>query len=236
MTDGGLRDRGNPDDGEQPVEQFQRQFQQRGSGMALYFPSRFVNEYRLNSETDVDVQVVEENGDVSIQIKNLPAGFGYDALKEFADAQGWEQVDEYAEAETDEWYLTYRTGNGAVRVEIDSEAQIDGSAVNNVVVRSEPVHVTGDLDRYNRLLAIATRKDLRVQVTDSQGLWQRLRSSAERSTDDAPDEETFQQISDAAGRVTAAFVCQRSSMKTSLDDLRVIVGKIEAAYEELDED
>lgn len=217
------------------MEQFQRKFQQRGSGMALYFPSRFVTEYRLDSETDVDVQVIEEDGDMTIKIKNLPAGFTHDDLKEFANAQEWEKTDEYAEGETDEWYLTYRTSNGNVRIEIDSEAQIDGSAVNNVIIRSEPMDITSDVNRYNRLLAIARRKDLRVQITDSQGLWQRLRSSAELDTDDAPDEETFQQISTAAGRVTAEFVCQRSSMKTSLNDLREIVKKIEEAYEESEE-
>lgn len=235
MTDGGLQERGGSDEEEQPVEQFGGQFQERGSGMALYFPSRFVNEYRLDSETEVDVQIVEEDGDMTIKIKDLPAGFTYDDLKEFANTREWEKTDEYAEEETDEWYLTYRNRDGNVRIEIDSEAQIDGSTVNNVIVRSDPVDITGDADRYNRLLAIALRKDLRVQVTDSQGLWQRLRSSAELDTDDAPDEETFEQISNAAGRVTASFICQQSSMKTSLDDLRAIVKKIEEAYEELEE-
>lgn len=234
MTDGGLHERDGLGEEEQPIEQFQERFQQRGSGMALYFPARFVNEYRLDTETEVDVQIVEEDGDMTIKIKNLPAGFTYDGLKEFADTRGWEKTDEYAKEETDEWYLTYRNVDGSVRVEIDSEAQIDGSAVNNVVIHSDPVDVTGDVDRYNRLLAIAQRKDLRVQVTDDQGLWQRLRSAAELDTDDAPDEETFQQISSTADRVTAEFVCQRSSMKTSLDDLRKIVEKIEEACEEFE--
>ena len=234
MTDGGLQERGGPDKEDEPVEQFPGKFQQRG--MALYFPSGFVNEYRLDSETEVDVQVVEEDGDMTIKIKNLPAGFTYDDLKEFADTQGWEEIDEYAEEETDEWYLTYRNREENVRIEIDSEAQIDGSAVNNVIIHSEPMDVTGDVGRYNRLLAIARRKDLRVQVTDSQGLWQRLRSSAELDTDDAPDEETFQQISDTADRITAEFVCHRSSMKTSLADLKRLVGKVEEAYDELEAD
>ena len=236
MTDGGLRERDGSNEEEQPVEQFQERFQQRGSGLALYFPARFVNEYRLDADTEVDVQVVEEDGDMTIKIKNLPAGFTYDDLKEFASAQGWEKTDEYAEEETDEWYLTYRNTDGNVRIEIDSEAQIGGGTVNNVVIRSDSVDVTGDVDRYNRLLAIAQRKDLRVQVIDDQGLWQRLRSAAELDTDDAPDEETFQQISHTADRVTAEFVCHRSSMKTSLDDLRTIVEKIEEACEEFEED
>jgi hypothetical protein len=130
--------------------------------------------------------------------------------------------------------LTYRNSTGDVRVEIDSEARINGSAVNNVIVESNPIEVTGDMAKYNRVCAAAQRKDLDVHVTDSKGLWQRLRASRERDTDDAPDEKVFQQLSSQAERVTAQFVCQRTSLNTSLEQLGEIVAKTQDAIEEFD--
>jgi len=206
-----------------------------GGGVSLHFDAGFAAEYHLDSGTEVDVQVVEENGDVSFRIGNIPAGFTYDDLKELGEKQNWETTDEYASEDEDEWYLTYRNEQGNVRVQIDSESQVNGSTVNNVVIQGDPMDVTDDMDLYNRLCAMAQRKELRVRVSDSKGLWQQLRASVDYDTDDAPSEEAFGQLSNAAEEVSARLICQRTSLKTTVGDLKQIVGRIETAYEELDD-
>ena len=220
-----------------PVEHFRKKLARSGSGggVSLHFDADFASEYHLDPETEVDVQVVEENGEVSLKIGNIPAGFTYEDLEEFADDQGWLKTDEYASEASDEWYLTYRNERENVRIEIDSESQINGSVINNIIIQGDTVDVTGDLEMYNRLCATAQRKDLRVQVDDTKGLWQQLRSSADYDTDDAPSEQTFRQLSNAAEEVTARLICQRTSLKTSVHDIKKIVTEIETAYAELNE-
>lgn len=233
MTDRGDERPDNKDG--PPLEHFRKKLSASGSGggVSLHFDAHFASEYQLDPETEVDVQVVEENGDVKLEIRNIPAGFTYDDLEQFADARGWLKTDEYASEDTDEWYLTYRSKNETVRIEIDSESQVNGSVVNNVIIQSEPIDVTGDKELYNRLCAEAVRKDLRVQVNDTKGLWNQLRGSPDYETDDAPSEETFEQLSNAAEQVRAQLVCQRTSLKTTVDDLEEIVSEMESAYSEL---
>lgn len=221
------------DDSEQPVDHFRKKLTESGSGggVSLHFDAGFAAEYGLDPDTEVDVQVIEEQGDVKFRVGNIPAGFSYDELREFADTQNWNETDRYVDA--DEWYLTYRNNAGTVRIELDSKAKINGSLVNNVIVQSNPIHITGNLERYNRLCATAQRKDLRVRVNDNQGLWQRLRSASDHDTDDAPDEDTFEQLTQNAEEVTAQLVCERSSVHTTLAELKEIVNKTEDAYASL---
>jgi hypothetical protein len=219
---------------DQPVQKFRKKLAKSGSsgGVSLHFNADFAAQYGLDADTEVDVEVVERDGDVEFRIGNIPAGFTFEELEDFAESHQWEETDRYVD--DTEWYLTYRNSTGDVRVEIDSEARINGSAVNNVIVESNPIEVTGDMAKYNRVCAAAQRKDLDVHVTDSKGLWQRLRASRERDTDDAPDEKVFQQLSSQAERVTAQFVCQRTSLNTSLEQLGEIVAKTQDAIEEFD--
>lgn len=217
-------------DEETSVDTFQKKLSASGSGegVSLHFDADFATRYGLTSDLEVDVEVVERDGDVLFEIGNIPAGFSHEKLQAFAEDQNWMQTDRYVDS--DEWYLTYRNHSGNVRIELDSVTQINGVLVNNIVVQSDPIETSEDRDRYNRLCAIAQQKDLRVRVDDSQGLWQRLKAS-EKDTDDAPDGETFQQLISTAETVTVQLVCQRSSVNTSLDDLKEIVDQIEDTYQ-----
>lgn len=234
----GLREPANEpnreSDEEEPVRRFQRKLSRSGSGggVSLHFDADFAAEYELDPDTEVDVQVIEEDGDIAFKIGDIPAGFTYEDLKAFADDHGWEETDKYVDS--NEWYLTYRNGNGNVRIEIDSETRINGSVMNNVVIQSIPIEISGDLELYNRMCAVASRKDIRIRINDSQGLWQRLQGSADHDTDAAPDEETFMQLSDVSEEITAQLVCQRSSLNTSLEVLREKVEEMEEVYETLD--
>jgi len=216
-----------------PVMSFSKQLSASGSGggVSLHFGASFASEYGLDPDTEVEVNVVEKGGgDVAFEIANIPAGFTHDELVEFAERQNWKKTDEYVDPDSNEWYLTYRNGRETVRIEIDSEPQIDEGVVNNVVVQGNPVDVTDDYDAFSRLCAAAQRKDLRVRIDDSDGKWQRLKSFPESDTDDLPDKETFVQLSSASDTVVAQLICQRTSLNTTLEDLRVIVEAIESGY------
>jgi len=221
-------------DDEPALDRFRKRLTPSGSGggVSLHFNADFASRYGLDAETDVVVEVVEEDGDVRLEIGDIPAGFDHEDLEAFAEEQRWSCTDKFVG--DDEWYLTYRNEHDNVRVQIDSEAQIGGNRINNVVVESDPVEVTDSLERYDALCAAAGRKGLRVRVNDSEGLWQRLRSSGDHDTDDAPDRETFEQLTKIADSVTTQLVCERPSVNTSLQDLRQIVAEIEAAYEEFE--
>lgn len=199
-----------------------------GGGVSLHFDASFASEYGLDPDTQVKVDVIEKDGgDVAFEISNIPAGFTHDELVDFADAQRWEKTDEYIDSDSNEWYLTYRNEKGNVRIELDSEAQIDDGVVNNVIIQGDPVDVTGDYSKLATLCTAAERKDLRVRVDDTKGVWQRLQSSPHRDTDNIPDKETFTQLSDRAEKVTAQLVSQRTSLNTTLADLKKTVNAIE---------
>lgn len=220
----------------EPVDSFSKELSPSGhsDGVALHFDAAFASEYGLDPDTEVEVKVVEKEGDITFEIENIPAGFTSDELREFAELQGWDKTDEYINPDADEWYLTYRNSEGNVRIEIDSESRINGNVVNNVVIEGDRIDVTDDYDKFARLCAAAQRKEARVKVDDDGGNWQRLKASATRDTDDTPDEETFEQLSEAADTVVAQLVCQKTSLNTSLRDLKKIVDAIEEAYQSIE--
>lgn len=237
MSDVGGQAKKTDDRDKQPVERFSKELSRSGTnsnGVALHFDAAFASNYGLDPDTEVEVNVIEKDGDVAFEIENIPAGFTSDELREFAEHQGWEKTDEYVNPDTNEWYLTYRSSDGTVRIEIDSESRIDGNVVNNVIIEGDPIDVTNDYDRFARLCAAAQRKEARVKVDDSEGYWDRLRASATRDTDDIPDNETFEQLSTTADSIVAQLVCQRTSLNTSLSDLKELVDGIEEAYEDFD--
>jgi hypothetical protein len=221
----------------QPVERFSKELTQSGGssdGVALHFDAAFASEYGLDSDTEVEVNVVEKDGDITFEIKNIPAGFTSEELREFAEFHNWEKTDEYINPDANEWYLTYRSSERTVWIEIDSESRINGNVVNNVVIEGNPVDVTGDYEKFARLCVAAQRKEARVKVNDSEGYWERLKASATRDTDDIPDQETFEQLSEATDTVIAQLVRQKTSLNTSLRDLKDIVDAIEEAYQSIE--
>jgi hypothetical protein len=218
------------------VEQFQKRLSTSGSGggVALHFDAEFAAEYELDPDTEVVVEVIEREGDVTFQIEGIPAGFTHEDLVAYAERCSWERTDRYVDEERNEWFLTYRTSDGSVAIEIDSESQIDGNVVNNVTIRSDPIEVTGDFDRYDSLCGVAQRKDLDLTVDDSEGLWQRLRAHGRSDVDDAPDRDTFAQLSDAADRVSVRFVDNRSSLNTTLEAIGRRTRQIQDAYSQFE--
>lgn len=225
-------------DGDDRADEVLRKFRKSltpsgsGGGVALHIDAEVAHEYHLDPDTEVEVDIVEEAGDVSFQIRDIPVGFTRTDLYEFSEQRGWERVDEY---ETDEeWSVTFRCSKGLVRVEIDSTTHVDGAVVNNVFIHGPAVEVDESLDRYEKLCADAYRNDLRVRVRDSEGLWQRLRSSAEFSTDDAPTDDTFRQLLNASETVTVQLVKEMASLNTTLDEIGDAVDRIQDVVSDYD--
>ena len=201
-----------------------------GGGVSLHIDAAVAAEFGLDENTEVAVDVLEEDGDVAFRITDIPAGFTRAALREHANQQGWEETDSYEDEA--EWSLTYRDPTDLVRIEVDSTTRIDGAVVNNVFVHGVPIEVDEDLDRYKALCAVAMRKDLRVRVRDSEGYWARLQSAADGETDDAPDDVTFEQLLDATDWVTTQLVDERASLNTSLEEISTVVHSIRSAMNE----
>jgi hypothetical protein len=224
----------------QIIDQFTKTLSSSGSGggVSLHFDADVAERYELDPDTEVVVDVVEQDGDVSFTIDGIPAGFTHEELENVADQEGWVVSDEFADEDRDEWFVTYRTESDLVEVEIDSEAHVDGNVMNNVVIRGAPVDVTGDFDRYDSICALAQRNQLNVSVHDDEGVWQRLRSAPAGTADDvggeAPDRSTFEQLSEAAGQVTVRLVCRQSSINTALDGVVDTVRRIEDVYEKVE--
>jgi len=217
-----------------PIQTERKTLRERGSGVSLDLGASFAADYNLDPGTEVSVAVVETDGVVSFEISDVPAGFGYEQLVAFAAEQDWTKSDEYVDEERDEWFLTYRTDSGAVAVEVDSESHVHGSLVDNVTVRGDPVDVTGDYERYTEVCAAAQEVDATVDVSDSAGAWERLRGSTVGSPDDAPDPETFEQLSRAASTVTVRVVHTCSSLQTTLQEIRRVARRIDEVYDRLD--
>lgn len=191
----------------------------------------------LRSKTSLRDSPVMSSGPMITGVMTMSdaSGFTSDELREFADQWDWEKTDEYTSHDADEWYLTYRSSEGNVQIEIDSESQIDGNLVNNVIIQGEPVDVTGDYEKFARFCASAERKEVLFRVDDSKGIWARLKASVTHDTDDIPEEKTFEQLSDYADTVVARLLCQMASPNTSLQDIKEVVDAIEEAYENIED-
>lgn len=204
-----------------------------GSGVALHFDAEIANTLKMDADTELEVSVVDEDGDVKVILNEIPAGFTRETFEEFARKHGWEQTDSMELG--DEWSLTYRDQTGEIRIEVDSTTHIDGDIVNNIFIEGPEIVVDDDLDAYRRLCVKAIQKDLRVRVRDSEGLWQRLKSSTAHKTDDAPDEETFQQLITVADRVTVQLTAELATLTTSLEDIEQSVAAIAATVGDVSE-
>lgn len=203
-----------------------------GSGVALHFDAEIAKALKMDPNTKVEVSVVDEEGDVKVVLNNIPAGFTKETFEEFAAKHDWTQTDGFEMS--DDWSLTYRDATGDVRIEVDSTTQINGEVVNNIFIEGPEVPVDEDLEAYRDLCMTAVQKGLRVRVRDSEGLWQRLQASADHDTDDAPDEETFQQLINAADRVTVQLTSELATLTTSLEEVRKAVTDIQETIEEYD--
>lgn len=217
-----------------PLEHFRKSLNQSGGGdgVSLHIDGNVAKEYRLHSETEVDVDVIEEDGDVNFKF-SVPAGFTREDLQQLADEEDWELTDKY-EAD-DDWSVTYRNPSGLVRVAVDSHTHVNDTAVNNVFIQSDSIPLSRDLTRYTELCKTARDANLRVQIDDSEGMWQRLRSSAQHDTDDAPSEETFVQLLDVSECVSAQLVKEMPSLHTTLDDVKETVKQVDSAMREYDQ-
>lgn len=203
-----------------------------GDGVALYIDGDLARELHLDPATEVEVDVIERDGDVNLRIGGVPAGFTRVALREYAERRGWTETDSYLA--DGEWSLTYRDPTGLVRVEVDSTTHVDGSVANNVFVRGESIEVGEDRERYRDLRATADSEGLGVRVRDSEGLWQRLRGSADHDAGEAPDESTLRQLQRAADTVRIQLVREMASLNTTLEEIGKTVEGIRSVMEAYD--
>lgn len=215
-------------------EPFKRKLLDSGGsdGVSLHIDAPLAREYDLNSETEVEVSVIEEGGDVAFRI-DIPAGFTHSELEAFANNEGWELVDRYLGGDN-EWSFTYHTNDNAAHISIDSDSRIDGHHVNNVVIESAGIEIESYTD-YMEVSTAAFRKDLDIKFRDSEGAWQSLRSSTEHQTDDAPDEETAEQLIKNSDWVMVKLADRKTSTKTTLNEIGDIARKIDSTTNELDE-
>lgn len=217
------------------IKSYRKKLQESGnsSGVALHFDADVAKSLKMDPNTEVEVSVVDEDGDIKVVLNNIPAGFTRETFEEFATKHDWTQTSSLNVG--DDWSLTYRDSTGDVRIEVDSTTQVDREVVNNIFIEGPEVPVEEDLEAYRDLCMIANQKDLRVRVRDSDGLWQRLKASTNHNTDDAPDEETFQQLIDATDRVTVQLTTELATLTTSLDEIERVVKAIQETIEKGDE-
>ena len=214
-------------DGAAVIRSYKKKLKQSGggSGVSLHFDSEVAEALKMDPDTEVEVSVVDEGGDVKVILNGIPAGFTRETFEEFADKHDWTETSSFDV--DDDWSLTYRDATGDVRIEVDSTTQIDGEVVNNIFIEGPEVPVDEDLEAYRDLCMTAVQKDLRVRVRDSEGLWQRLQASTDHDTDDAPDEETFRQLISAADRVTVQLTTELATLTTSLQEIEKAVEDIQ---------
>ena len=220
------------EDGAAVIRSYKKKLKQRGggSGVDLHFDSEVAEALKMDPDTEVEVSVVDKGGDVKVVLNNIPAGFTRETFEEFANKHEWTETSRFDV--DDDWSLTYRDSTGEVRIEVDSTTQIDGEVVNNIFIEGPEVPVDEDLETYSDLCMKANQKDLRVRVRDSEGLWQRLQSSTDYDTDDAPDEETFRQLINAADRVTVQLTTELATLSTSLQEIENAVEGIQEMTKE----
>jgi anti-sigma regulatory factor (Ser/Thr protein kinase) len=214
------------------IKSYRQELQESGnsSGVALHFEADIAEALKMDPNTEVEVSVVDEEGDIKVILNNIPAGFTRETFEEFAAKHDWTQTSSLDVG--DNWSLTYRDSTREVRIEVDSTTQVDGEVVNNIFIEGPEVLLEEDLEAYRDLCMIANQKDLRVRVRDSDGLWQRLKASTDHNTDDAPDEQTFQQLINATDRVTVQLTTELATLTTSLDEIERAVTAIQETVEE----
>lgn len=216
---------------DEPIKEFVQEFSKSGggSGVSLHFDAEMAEQYRLDSDTEVNVKVCEEDGDVYFRIDAIPAGFTAEKFKEFANTHEWREIDaqEYKDGE---WHLTYRDHSGRVSIEMRSKSRIDGAPINNVIVESDPVVIDDDsLEQYSAFCTMAVRKGLDVKIKDSEGIWPQLGNSIDHDTDDAPEPETLEQLVNAVDTVTVQLISRHASIHTTLEDIATAVSDISDA-------
>jgi hypothetical protein len=202
----------------------------------LHLDADFASEFGLKPGVEVALRAYEMNGDVEFRIEETPTGVTPEQLREYAERNDWIQQTDRS-IPSGGRRLVYLDPDECVRISMRSPGHLDGVPMNNITVESEPVSLTDEpRDRYQQLLAIAQQKGLSVQVDDSTGLWQRLKTSNDHDTDKVPDPETITQLADKADSVTVQFVWTARSTGTDAEMVGDVVVDIRAALDKQSDD
>lgn len=215
---------GGESEDEDVLHRDQREMQERGEGGAIYVSKDELEEYGFQPGQEVDVQYVIQDGSIALEVNaDTPGGFTEEELLDFATEQGWTR--QASVTANGEWTYKFEDQTGTVSIEVDSRLKVGEELLDNVSVVGPAVTLTPDLDRF-QALGEAAREDrkCRVEVYDSDGIWERFKgSSAEQ---ELPDRDAVQQLVKKVDTVTARLVATRPSALTSLDELQELVETI----------
>ena len=214
-----------------------KEFQPDEAGHNLYFTKSESERYNLSPETLINEEYRVKNDRVEwIGRASLNAGFSSSELKEYAEQNDWETIDEYDE---DQWSYSFEEPEFGTTISVDNPTIVEGEPLNNVFVRSKEVPIEPDLNGYDHLKAFAKQNGLHVGIRDNLGLWQRLKDS---TGIDANDLEVLSQLAKKADIVQAHLKYQYPSVWMNLEQLGALVENINEAignylevYGEIDE-
>lgn len=216
-------------DDREVVKEGTQSLHRRSDGAAIYLPKEDVETYRLESGQPVNLEYVLENGSLKlVATTDTPGGFTDSELEDFAEEHGWTQIEKFETG--DEWTYTFEDETGQVRIEVDSYLIADGDPLDNITIFGPKVAVNEDLETYDRLEEIAYQDtDFRLEVRDSDGIWERYEGSAQSNDVSIPDRKVVEQLTQKADTVTAQLIATRPSVLTPLDKLHEIVVSLHSA-------
>lgn len=214
----------------------QQKLQPSGSsdGVSLHINSETANKLGLDADTEIQVELISNDGEPKIQLSDLPTGFTESDLLKFADERNLSMTSSNSESirGTDEepefWGYTFRTEQG-IKLSVEEETHIDNQVCNNVFIETDKRKIE-DLDDYTKAKEVcSSHEDIFLTISDSKGIWQRLRASVDHDTEDNPSDETMKSLIDKTEWVSFSFSFVGSSLYLTLDEVEELLKKIEDA-------
>lgn len=202
-----------------------------GGGMMVYLDRDTCSELDLNEESTVDVRKLARNGNLEIEITASSSGVGIEDLMRFkSNRSGWSVTDQYDDGE--ESCLSIRDEDG-VAILLDDNYHIDGELVNNLTVETPMIDITESPERYRALESLCEGTPVYMTISDTKGLWQRVRSNGEKDSVDEV-EQTLVQISDQA-QLSVGFKFNANSTQIDIKELKEVVDTVKDLYETAEE-
>jgi hypothetical protein len=211
------------------VKSSEMELHDRGSGVSSYFGAEDVERYGLEVDESMEVrEILSEDGRLFL-LTELPNGIRVGELDEFADENGWETVEEEGE-----WEKTYLGPEELVEIVVDPPTKAGESFLNNIFIKGKTIEIDSEeVACYSERVETAEEENLNIRIQDSEGLWQRLKKSAQRDTEDVPDEEVLERLVEKSDWVSFQFSNEIASPLSELEDLEESVEAVRSATRNL---
>ncbi len=210
--------------GNEPILRQVKSLTKAGGGLAVYVPAHLTSSVGFVPGERVDFVARTEWGRLIMEVRPH-RGVGPNELLSLAKGLGWKVVEQRL-SDASSWFLLFRAD--PCNIQADGWTHVGDDLLFNIAVTTDPLRLTSP-EAYQKLVKLGRSNNLRVSVSDPEGIWVKSKFSAigqEKMESSGPIERLLSLVS----HVGVRFELLLKSPASTPDDVSNGVKRVSAAY------